>query len=267
MWKKIAIGSGILVILLAIAGNYLWSNLDSIIKTAVNKYGSEATQTTVHLGSVKMSLASGEGSLGDLSVGSPKGFSADKALYLGTISVKLDTKSVTGTGPIVIKQIVIDKPQITYEVTASGDSNLQTIAHNAQNYANSFGAEKKAAEPKQDDKTPSTEKAPGRKIIIESLEITNGQIAITQPLLKDKQLAAALPSIHLNNIGKSKGGASPAEVAEVLLGVITQSASQVATASLTKELGGFKKLGDGAMGAATGAIGGAKGQVKSLFGR
>lgn len=261
MGKKIALGLGLLVVLVVIAASYLWSNLDSVIKTAVNKYGSEATQTVVRLGSVNLSLTSGEGSLGDFSVGSPKGFSADRALYLGEISVKLDTQSVTGNGPIVIKKIVIDKPEVTYEVTASGENNLQTIARNAQNYANSFGGGQKA---KQTEPASSTSDAPARKVIIESLDITNGQIAITQPLLKDKQLSATLPAIHLTNIGKSEGGASPAEVAQRLMSVITQNAAQVATMSLTKELGNLNAIGNGAVGAAKDAVGN---KMKSLFGK
>ncbi|MDE2029705.1 MAG: AsmA family protein, partial [Alphaproteobacteria bacterium] len=197
MGKKIAAGLGILVVVLAIGVGYLWSNLGSVIKSTVDKYGSAATQATVHLGGVDLSLTSGEGSLSDLSVGSPKGFSADQALYLGKISVRLDPKSVTGNGPIVIKQVVIDKPQVMYEVTATGDSNLKTIARNAENYANSFGGGKKKAAAKP----AAEEKAPARKIIIEDLSITNGQVAITQPMLQGKQLSAPLPTIHVRNIG------------------------------------------------------------------
>ena len=45
MWKKIAAGIVILLILAAGIGYYLLTNLDGFIKSAIEKYGSAATQT------------------------------------------------------------------------------------------------------------------------------------------------------------------------------------------------------------------------------
>ncbi|MDE2020231.1 MAG: hypothetical protein KGJ13_07850, partial [Patescibacteria group bacterium] len=72
---------------------------------------------------------------------------------------------------------------------------------------------------------------------------------------------------HVRNIGKSEGGASPAEVAERVLGVITASASKVGTAALTKALGNLKDFGSGAAKAATDAVDGAGSRIKGLFGQ
>ena len=74
-----------------------------------------------------------------------------------------------------------------------------------------------------------------------------------------------MPPIDLSNICKSEGGASPAEVAQLLLGTITQSASQVATASLINALGNLKDLWGGVTSAATSTVGSAGGQIKSMF--
>jgi hypothetical protein len=270
MLKKIAIGFAVLIVVLAIGANYLWSNLDSIIKAAVEKYGSAATQTTVRLDSVKLSLTSGEGSLSGLSVGSPAGFSASKALYLGAVSVKIDTNSIAGNGPIVIRQIVIEKPQVTYEFTTSGDSNLQTIARNTQTYAASFAG--KTGNPPATLAASNTSSAPGRKVIIDSLTINDGQVSITHPLLQGRQLDAPLPAIHLSNIGKSEGGATPAEVAKLVLGAISQDATQVAKTSVTQilgnlNLGAIKDVPGGVVNGATGTLGKAGGQIKNLFGQ
>lgn len=276
MFKKIALGLIVLIVVLGVGANYLWSNLDSIIKATVEKYGSEATKTAVHLEGVKLSLTSGEGSLSGFSVGSPSGFSATKTLYLGAISVKIDTQSIAGNGPIVIQKIAIEKPQITYEINKTGDNNLQTIARNAQNYANGFTSSKSSSDNASTQTPPpattQTSSNSGRKIIINDLTITDGQIAITHPLLQGKQLEAALPVIHLTNIGKSEGGTSPAEVAKLLLETITKNASQAVTANLTKALGSLKGLGTSALKAAIGGnagsvINNAGGQIKSLFGQ
>jgi hypothetical protein len=233
--KKILIG--ILVLVAVVLGGvyFVSANIDSIVEAAIEKYGTASTRTPVRLDSVKIALASGQATLGGLSVGSPEGFEAPKSLSIGNISVKLDTASVTGTGPIVIKDISIDKPEVTYEINEKGQSNLQTIVRNTQSYASSLSGkgpklEKKAVEAESGKET-------GRKIIIESLTVRDGLVAFSQPLAKDKQYSAKLPVIHLTNMGKADQGATPAEVAQEILAAITTASSQVASEGLAKELG------------------------------
>ena len=83
MIKKILIGVVVLLVIVAAAIYFLFSNLDSIVKAMIEKYGTEAAQSDVRVDSVKISLTTGEASLGGLSVANPKGFSSAKALYLG----------------------------------------------------------------------------------------------------------------------------------------------------------------------------------------
>ncbi len=254
MLKKIAIG--VVVLLLVIAGGvyYLFSNLDSIIKAAIEKYGTAATQAEVKLDSVKISISSGEGALNGLTVGNPKGFATPQALYLGTISVKLDTSSVTGTGPIVIREIVIEKPQVTYEVTNSGDSNLQAIEKNAMAYGGGAGGSTSGSS------GGTANGGQERKIVINDLYVRDGQISISQALLKGKTLSSALPTIHLSNIGKDSGGATPGQIAQQVLGSITASASKAANIDLSKELGSLKD-------AVGGSTSGVSDQLKGLLGK
>jgi hypothetical protein len=267
MIKKLAIGLVCLIVLLAAGGYFLMSNLDGIIKNAVEKYASAAVQADVRLDGVKLTLASGEGMLSGLSVGNPKGFSTPKAFYLGSINIKLDTNSIKGAGPIVIRDITIDQPQVTYELLNSGTSNLQAIQNNTQAYANSF----KKTGGNAETETASADKADaksgsGRKIIISNLIIRNGQIAISQELLKGRQLSAPLPEIHLTNIGKESGGANAAQVAQQIFGAISSAAAQASVTELAKEkISGLINV------VPTTAIGGAAvdavgNKLKSVFG-
>lgn len=232
--KKILTGFAILIVIIAIGGYFLSANLDSIVKVAVEKYGTAATGTQVKLEGVKIVLTSGEASLSGLTVGTPAGFDADQSFSLGLVSIKLDPASVKGSGPIVVKDITIRKPQIVYEVNAKGENNLSVIGKNAQAYAGSFGGKKGASA--QEEASPA-EKEEGRKIIIENLTVEDGQVSVSQAmLLKDKKLSVALPAIHLTNIGKATGGATPAEVAQKILGTISNAAAQAASSSIAKEL-------------------------------
>jgi hypothetical protein len=82
--------------------------------------------------------------------------------------------------------------------------------------------------------------------------------------LKGKVLSADLPVIHLTNIGRNEGGTTPADIAEKVLGAISDSAGQVASSSLTKELRSrLEKAGEGAVGGTVKDVGG---QIKGLFG-
>ncbi|MDP9128604.1 MAG: hypothetical protein M3N08_10150 [Pseudomonadota bacterium] len=264
--KKLAIALGVLIVLAVLGTNYLWTNMDTILKAAIEKYGTAATQSTVRLDTVKLSVAQGEGFLGGLSVANPSGFSSAKALYLGSVTMKIDTRSVSGNEPILIHEITIVKPQIVYEVTAQGDSNLQAIERNTATYAARMTA---AADKTSRDTDPAAPAAPApaatgnkgaRKVIIENLYVRDGQIAITTALLGEKGLSAQLPEIHLTNIGKDSGGASAAQVAQQVLGTISASAARVAATDLAKQLTGSLKDA----GAAGGKIGD---RIQGLFGR
>ncbi len=74
MLKKIAIALVVLVVLIAGVTYYFLSNLDGYIKTAMEKYGSEATQAEVKVGGVKIGLKDGSGQITNLTIGNPKGF-------------------------------------------------------------------------------------------------------------------------------------------------------------------------------------------------
>ncbi len=263
MLKKIAFGLIGLVVLLLIAGQFLWSNLDSYVKQAIVTYGSQATQATVHLDSVKLSLTTGEGALKGLSVSNPSGFPSGEAINLDSVSVKIDTSSVTGTGPVVINDITIEKPKVLYEVAGGGANNLDTLSQNARSYAASY----EPAPKEKSSKGATTNEAAspvdsagvkngGRKMIIDSLTITGGDVAVIHPLLQGRKVSTTLPDIHLKDIGRKEGGATPAEITHLIISEITKSATEAAAKSVTRGLGNITNSG--------GKIGG---KVKGLFGR
>ena len=241
MIKKLVITLLVLIALVAGGAYYLHSNLDSLLQSAIEKYGSQATQTKVNLKKIHIGLTTGVGALNGLTVRNPNGFSSADALSLGAIEVAVDINSLKGTGPIIIRQVKIDQPQITYEVDLSGNTNLQTLARNAQNYAASV-AGKKAAAPAEE------QKGPARKVIINDLVISNAQMTISQPLLQGKLLAAPLPPIHLTGIGRNSGGATAAQVAQQLLTIITSQATRIASENLIKQLGPKGLVGTGVNG-------------------
>lgn len=123
--RKILIGVGVLVVAVIAIVTFVFSSLDGLIQEAVEKYGTEITKAEVQLTVVNIDISSGKGSLSGLKVGNPKGFETPSAFNLGEISIAIDTGSVT-KDPVIIKEIVITSPDITYEL-GSGGSNISAM--------------------------------------------------------------------------------------------------------------------------------------------
>ena len=201
------------VVVLGAVGAFLFvlSSLDDLIQEAVQTYGSEITQAKVSLAEVDIDLTSGRGSLRGLSIGNPAGFDTPSAFELGAISITIDTGTVTDD-TIVITEIVIDAPVITYELGADG-SNIDAIQRNVEAYMARFGGGGTAANGEGGGEGP--------KLIIDDLYIRGGAVKVSAGFLAGKTLGTALPDIHLEDIGRSNDGASPAEIAEQIISAIT----------------------------------------------
>ena len=251
------VGGVLAVVVIAIVGVvvFIYSNLDSIVKDAVEEYGPQFTGVSVKLAKVELSPENGQGTLTGLVVGNPKGFQTDSAFKLGSISMNIDISSLTGD-TIIIKSIVIDKPDITYEF-GDGGSNVDVIGKNVEKAAGGPGAKK---DEKKDD-------GPGKKMIIESLVVSNGQVSVSHPLLKGKKLGSGLPTIRLKDIGKDKkGGATPAEVVDKVMDAIEKqvgaSVGGLNVDGMVKDL--TKGVEDAAKDAMKNVTGGAGGATKGV---
>jgi uncharacterized protein involved in outer membrane biogenesis len=236
--KKVLIGVGVVVVILAIIVYVAFSSLDSIIKAAVEKYGSEITQTKVSLNDVELSVQSGKGTLRGFTLGNPKGFNTASAMRFGEVSVTVDPSTVTGD-IIVIKEIRITGPEVTYELSAGG-SNFDAIKRNVDAYTGAG-----AKQPSQEEKEAKKE---GPKLVIDNLYINGGRVNVSADLLKGKSVGGTLPNIHLKDIGKEKKqekGATPGEVAKKVMDAINTATAKTVAAlnieGLTKSLEGLSK--------------------------
>ncbi|HCS13852.1 MAG: hypothetical protein COS82_04725 [Zetaproteobacteria bacterium CG06_land_8_20_14_3_00_59_53] len=265
--KKVLIGVAVLLLIVVGAVLYVGSNLDGIIKTAIETYGSKATQTQVSVADVKINLQDGAGSISGLNVGNPKGFTDANIFQLGAIRTKIDTKSLTGN-PIVIDELVISAPQVFYEIDKSGASNVDALKRNLQASMPASSSEAKAEKPAGGEEM---------KMVIRRLVVEGGQAGMRIAALGDKQQSVRLPRIELTDIGKKSGGATALEVAQLLSdamlknvkGAVMGAGVQQYLGKSVDELkqnlqkGALDKLG-GAAGGSGDQIGGA---LKGLMGK
>lgn len=230
MIKKLLIVFLVLIVVGVAAVAYFFSSLvnDGIV-TGVNEYGPRFTQTAVTLDSADISVLGGSGTLSGFFIGNPKGFTGDKAFYLGEVSVDLDVKSLM-SDQILIHKIHIKSPEINFEQTLSGN-NLKTIQKNIQKVSQATQAAQ--ADPAE---TTETESEGGKKVIIEQFIVEGGVVDVT---LLGQSLSVPIPRMELNNIGKEEGGITTVEAATLFT---TELINNV-IAAVGDASGDFNKVG------------------------
>lgn len=279
MGKAMKWGFGIvaaIVVVIAVIFFLALGQLNSIVKAAVEQVGSDITGTDVELDEVDIELTTGKGALRGFRMTNPQGFTSDDAFRFREVSIAIDLQSIP-TDTIVIKEIVIDQPEITYELAAD-DSNLERIKRNTEKNASS--GKKPAAS--------GTDSETGKKFIIENVYLRDGTVSARASALLDKKLTVDLPDVHLKDIGKDSGGATPDVIAgqlmDEMLGDITGALGKINIEGQLKDLAGsaqkavdavtkqaddaLKGAGDAAGGAADsvgGAVDDATSKVKKLF--
>ena len=130
--RNIVLGSIALVILLVVAAAYyLSSNLDPLVKKAIESYGSTITGTRVEVASVSISPRSGEGTIRGLKVANPAGFSDGTAFELEQFTVAIELASLSGE-PIIIRQVLVTGPKVNLEVNSEGKTNMDVIGKHAK---------------------------------------------------------------------------------------------------------------------------------------
>lgn len=211
--KKVFLGL-IVAVILAVGGGiyYGLSNLDAIVKAAIEKYGSEATQTAVRVDKVKIKLTEGDGAIHGLTVANPGGFTEKLAFSLGEVGLGIDLESLKEE-PYIINHMTVRAPQIFVEINKGKKTNLNELKKNL-----SFD---KSTAPSKQGADQSAAKKP--RLIIKRLTFEQGRIAAkVTPLKKDYDLK--LPQINMANLGGSKG-ATPTELTKEILKRLTDAAT------------------------------------------
>jgi uncharacterized protein involved in outer membrane biogenesis len=251
--NKIILISVAVVAVLMIA---LMLSLGTIIKTAVTTAGPKLAGVPIQLAKVTVNPFGGLVHIKGLIIGNPQGFNTPSAMELGEFKVDLAMGSLF-TDTIVIKQILIDAPQITYEKGLKS-SNLSTLQEN-------LAPKKEAAAPKTDAApAPEKKKKAAKKVIIEDFQLNGAKVNMTITALGGKKMTLPLPDIKMKDIGKNSGGASPAEVISEVFDSITKAVVEAASSVGDAAGKALKDAGGAANDAAKGATDAAKGAVDSV---
>jgi hypothetical protein len=231
----------LIVLVVACAAVYLGLDLflGSVVRAGVNGFGPRLTGTKVELGSASISPLTGSGTLRNLVVGNPTGWSDQNAFSLGRVHIKVEPFSIF-RDHIVIDEIIVDGPEFNYE-TKVVSSNIKDLLKNID----AFSANSDAG------KTPTAKNGQPIKFVVMKFRMTNATARLGG-------LPIPLPPISMDGLGVSEGGITPDQLAgammkNVLAGIVTGSADALGKVGATAGANAaeqatdtFKKLFGGA---------------------
>ena len=195
--KKFLIALVVLVAVIALAIYLVIGNLDTIVKKAVEHFGSQVTQTAVRVQKVHIDLAKGSGGIYGLTIANPKGYKSKSALSLGEASIKFDLKA------------------LSKDLNAKRQGNLNQLYSNVGKSI-----------PAGEDQSTSDQEA-GPRLIIRKLDFKGGSINALVVPLDNKTYPANLPAIHMTNLGAPKGATGSKIAKEVLSRLIKTARDEV----------------------------------------
>ena len=250
--KKSSLLIGVVVVA---AGIYYFgpSLLDSAVKKIVNKYGSEVTGTEVNLEGFSLHPTTGEAAIRKITIANPQNYKMPYLFELNNISVKVDIKSLT-SDTVIIEDITVDKPAITYEMLSLTQNNIKEIQNNVNSYLNKSSSNDKAETTSE---TDSADQSAGKKVIIRHLAINDATLSAAAG---DKDVSITLPDITMNNIGddsKKAGSNIPQVIAKILNKILTTATQNV----VSQKLGDLKSVAEENLNS---VVGGVKDRVKEL---
>jgi uncharacterized protein involved in outer membrane biogenesis len=232
--RRIGIGVLVAVVVVVVVALFL---LNPLIKSAVEKGGPAITKTSLTLEKVALSPFSGNGELKGLVIGNPEGFKTPSAIQLGSLKISLDPGSVL-SDKMVIHSISIEGPEITYEAGLKG-SNIGKLLENMEG--------EKPAEQKPEEQEPAEKpETPGKKVVIEDFVLSGGRIHLSAALMQGKAMTVPLPTVHLTDIGKEKGGASVREVVSRVMRAVADAVTGAVAGSVQIVGKGAEAVGDAA---------------------
>src|SRR5688572_20228202 len=215
-----------LILLLLIVGGLalLYINLNSIVRSTVEKQSQVALNVPTSLGGANVSIFGGKVNLSNFNVGSPEGFVAPEMLSLGGIDVAVKLTELRND-PIHVASINVSNPKLVLE--------QKGMSFNVRKFVEQLP-------PGEEDPTPPGEEEP-INLIIDDLKITGAQVVfrpdagalsavpgLGQSINLKQEYILNIPPIEMKNIGTGEGASNGAAIKDVTTMIVTQMASKAA---------------------------------------
>jgi hypothetical protein len=223
--KKALLFLGVVCVVVAGGAWYFLSNLDALVKSAIETSGTNTMGSAVTVGEVDIDLRAGSALVRDLRVANPEGFSTEDMLSFSELSIVLDPANISRR-EIGILAITASNPRVLYQVKEDGTRNLDVAAARLRGEgAATTGATE-----------PQPQGTEDLMLNVANVDITGIEAALNAPRLPATVLVP-LGDIHLQNL---RG--TPDTMAQQLMTPVMDQLSQnagnallAATTNLLKE--------------------------------
>jgi hypothetical protein len=187
------------------------------VKSKIEKATEDAATTGVDISGVDVALETGEGSVKDIRIDNPPGFSGAPAMQLGAVKFEIDSASVDAKGPLIIRSLSLNAADIHFDQDKAGNSNLALLA------ASVSEAAKKAL-------SGTVANADQRKVIIDNVYVRNAMLK-----MGDAKDGKELKRLHLSNIGRLENGVAPSFAAQTIITAIAEAADMAGKQALATQ--------------------------------
>ncbi len=216
------LGAGALaVLLLAGVAGYLYLQREHLLAQAIETYGSEILGVEVRVDGVSFSPADGEGTVRGLRIGKPRGFDHEVA-QVGAVELIVDPRTLADQ-TVRVRRIAVEAPRIAYEQGGHG-TNFDALRRNVSRVLG---------------ETSTAERKSSTKLIVDRLVIRGAQLTYV-PLggVSTASMSLRLPDIVLTDIGKRRGGVTPAELSKLVVDtLIARTAAAVGRRAFDETVG------------------------------
>lgn len=186
-------------VLVALAAGlyYAYTRLDVAVEAAIEKYGSEATQTQVRVEDVSLALTEGKIAVHGLTIANPEGFTAPHAFSADTMGIDVNLGTIIGD-VVRIEEIDFREPEVFYEYNADGADNLQILQNNVEAFT---------------PEAPPEEVGP--KFLIQKAVLVDTALHASTAAI-EPAIDLQLPAIEINDLLAPSGQTAPGMVAQVV---------------------------------------------------
>jgi hypothetical protein len=228
IFKALVVIVVVIMVLIAIGVGILFSQINNIAKTGIERGGTYALGVPTTLGSIDISVFSGKCDLDNLNIANPSGFTYDNFMKIGHGEFALDTSTIRSE-KIVVQKLHFNTVELSIEKTQAG-SNYQVILDNLQKTADSLKSGEKTTTEEPADESSET------GFVIQDILIENVKVNVNLDALgiggEVKKTIELKDPIHLTNIGSANDAG--AQMSTVIAKLV-----QTMFAEILRQGGGF----------------------------
>ncbi|HKK26277.1 MAG TPA: hypothetical protein VJ941_11655 [Gracilimonas sp.] len=191
-------------------------SLDSMVKSGIERNGSDLLQTRVTVDNVNISLFSGSGTINGFAVQNPENYSDESALYIEEASIKIDITSLL-SDRIIVNEIKLNDPKVLFEQKGFG-INLKTLSDN------------------MDIDSQETPEDSETNLIIDHLKINEGKVIVNSTLNRDQTTEVSLTDLTMNDIGRDGNNTVKQSVKEILRPLFQKAIEDALKSGVTEQI-------------------------------